>query len=120
MLEGARCLSLRRRSNHPQTHSKNERRRSARLESQSLRPVLTETGQRLAAVRFDTDTLRMWRCAAAWLLLTAVVRPAAFAQVLTVDATNSPFVISTSATYAQVTVASAGTLIVNAPLTVTG
>ena len=43
-----------------------------------------------------------------------------FAQTLTVDGANSPLTVSASASYSQVTVATGGTLVVNAPLTVSG
>ncbi len=45
---------------------------------------------------------------------------AAYAQTLTVDGSNSPYTVSTAATFMTVTVNAGGVLIVNAPLTVTG
>jgi hypothetical protein len=53
-------------------------------------------------------------------LLVVFVAASARAQTLTVDGANSPFTIGSAATYTQVTVAAGGTLVVNAPLTVTG
>jgi hypothetical protein len=55
----------------------------------------------------------------AWLLAPLLALSAA-GQTLTVNSANSPLTIAAAATYTQVTVASGGTLVVNAPLTVTG
>lgn len=52
-------------------------------------------------------------------LLVVGVAVRAWGQSLTVDATNSPFVVNAATTYTQITVAAGGTLVANAPLTVT-
>lgn len=53
-------------------------------------------------------------------LLALLIAPAARAQTLTVDGSNSPFTLSAATSYGQVTVTDGGTLVVDAPLAVTG
>lgn len=56
-----------------------------------------------------------------WLLVVSLfIAYGAHAQTVTVDTTNSPYVVSSPATFAQLTIAAGGVLVANSPVMVSG